>query len=143
MRAIKEIYIHCTATEYGRDFSTTEITQWFRSRGWSVAGYHFIIHLDGRIEKLVPISQVSNGVKGHNAHSINIAYIGGLYNKLPFDTRTPEQKSSIIKLVSRLCADFGLTLTSVHGHNEVANKACPCFDVRREVRQWQNLIGAS
>jgi len=49
----------------------------------------------------------------------------------PMDTRTPAQRASLRKLVSELQQRFpGAT---VHGHNEFAAKACPSFDVQKEL----------
>lgn len=142
MRRIDLIILHCTATEYGRDYTTDEMARWWPC-DWREAGYHLVIHPDGRIERLTPLERVSNGCKGHNAHAINIAYIGGLLRGIPTDTRTPQQSESLRKLVNRLLSEFGLSYRNVYGHNEFANKACPCFDVRKEVQLWQNSIGAN
>lgn len=45
-------------------------------------------------------------------------------------TRAPEQKAALKALLEQLkeeCPE-----TTVHGHNEFSNKACPCFDVKEE-----------
>ncbi len=63
-------------------------------------GYHFIVMPDGEIVSLLPIEQVSNGVAGFNSVLINIAYLGGVDAKnVPQDTRTPQQKASLLKLL--------------------------------------------
>ena len=49
------------------------------------------------------------------------------------DTRTPEQKDSLIKLIQELIYKYNKDMT-VHGHNEFANKACPSFDVKSEYK---------
>jgi N-acetylmuramoyl-L-alanine amidase len=69
--------------------------------------------------------------KGHNANSIGIAYVGGLDAcGKPADTRTPAQRDAL-KVAVRVLRDvFGDV--PVHGHNEYANKGCPCFDVAAE-----------
>ena len=70
-----------------------------------------------------------------NMDSIGICYIGGLSvdKQTPEDTRTKEQKTAIIGLVNSLIRKYqkqGIILT-VHGHNEYAKKACPCFNVKK------------
>jgi N-acetylmuramoyl-L-alanine amidase len=67
----------------------------------------------------------------HNAHSIGICYVGGTDGQgRAKDTRTEAQKAALYKLTQQLLARFpGAT---VHGHNEFAAKACPCFDVRAD-----------
>ena len=68
-------------------------------------------------------------------NSLGICYIGGLSEdkQIPEDTRTEEQKTAIKGLVNSLIRkyeDQGIILT-VHGHNEFANKACPCYNVKK------------
>ena len=64
----------------------------------------------------------------HNKHSISICYEGGLDAKgKPADTRTPEQKKSMRKLLENLKKDFPRAL--IVGHNTFNNKDCPCFDI--------------
>lgn len=127
----KFIMIHCTATPAGREHTVAEIDRWHRAKGFKEIGYHFVIHLDGTIEVGRPITRVGAHCYGWNSSSIGIAYIGGLdANGKPADTRTPEQKQAIQKLVNNIKTI--LPIRRVLGHNEVAAKACPCFDVRKE-----------
>lgn len=51
MRKIDSIIIHCSATKVGRDFSASAIGRWHRERGFDCIGYHYVIRLDGKIEK--------------------------------------------------------------------------------------------
>ena len=132
MRRINEIIIHCTATPEGRDVSVADIDHCHRQRGFNGIGYHYVVMLDGQIEAGRTPSAPGAHCLGHNAHSIGIAYVGGVAKdgKTPKDTRTDAQKKALRELVSTLRAQFpGAT---VHGHNEYAAKACPCFDVRKE-----------
>ena len=39
MRCIKEIIIHCSDTEEGKDFTVADIDVWHRKRGWHCIGY--------------------------------------------------------------------------------------------------------
>ena len=47
------------------------------------------------------------------------------------DTRTPEQKDSLVTLMQELIYKYNKDIT-IHGHNEFANKACPSFNVKSE-----------
>lgn len=131
MRKINKIIIHCSATPEGIDISAATIDKWHRDRGWSGIGYHYVVSLNGNIEYGRPIDKQGAHVKNHNKGSIGICYIGGLDEHLdPKDTRTIEQKESLldlIKTLKRLNPE-----ATVHGHNEFAAKACPCFDVEEE-----------
>ena len=132
MRTVREIIIHCSATAEGGDFTVADIRRWHLQRGFSDIGYHYVIYRDGSVHAGRPVDKVGAHCLGHNSRSVGVCYIGGLAadGKTPKDTRTPAQKSAIAKLVDDLRGRFpGAT---VHGHNEFAAKACPCFDVRKE-----------
>jgi len=85
----------------------------------------------------------------YNPTSIHIAYVGGLrqvqqngrlvITNEPWDTRTLEQKRAMrflilyyIDLFTRLGIDVKIV-----GHNQIDNKACPCF----WVADWLRAIG--
>jgi peptidoglycan hydrolase-like protein with peptidoglycan-binding domain len=131
-RPIDTIFVHCTATPEGRDFTVADIRGWHKARGWSDIGYHFVVYRDGRVMPGRPIGQVGSHVAGHNTGSIGIAYVGGVTadGRTAKDTRTPAQRAALLWLVRVLAAKHGVS--RVRGHNEVAAKACPSFDVRRD-----------
>lgn len=129
MRTITEIIIHCTATEATKPVTLAEIDKDHKSRGWKGCGYHFIIHQNGLIDIGRNLAEAGAHCKGHNANSIGIAYVGGLFNGKPYDTRSYEQIQSLALLIKTLRRTFP-TITKVKGHNEYANKACPCFNVQ-------------
>lgn len=132
MREIKYIAVHCTATP--QTTSIESIKQYWKTQlGWKMPGYHFIIKPNGEIAQLLAIEKVSNGVKGFNSVSINIAYIGGIDdNGKPLDNRTPEQKQSLIDLLKQLKKSYPQAL--IQGHRDFPNvkKACPSFDAKKE-----------
>ena len=132
MRPINKVIIHCSATPEGRDVKTKEIKKWHLSNGWSDIGYHYVIELDGKVVEGRPVELVGAHCVGQNKFSIGICYVGGMNKSMskPKDTRTEEQKESIVKLIKKLRGRYG-DLT-IHGHNEYANKACPSFDVSNE-----------
>ncbi len=129
MRNINKIIIHCSATPEGRNVSVEEINRWHKQRGFSMIGYHFVIGLDGTVDKGRDVSKVGAHCKGLNSTSIGICYIGGVdkYNK-PKDTRTDAQKEAMKKLVMELKKKY--PGASIHGHYEFSNKACPSFSVQ-------------
>ena len=135
-RNIDKIIIHCTATPEGRYVSASEVRKWHLDRGWSDIGYHYLIRLDGTVEKGRDEKRVGAHVKGHNKNSIGIAYVGGLDDKLnPKDTRTVAQMVALDQLILNLLDKY--PNSSLHGHNEFSSKACPSFDVQVE---YENLI---
>lgn len=131
-RSIDEIFIHCAATPEGKDFTVADIRAWHKARGFSDVGYHYIVYRDGRIMLGRPIGQVGAHASGHNTGTIGIAYIGGVSadGKTAKDTRTPEQRASLLWLTQQLATKH--KVNRVRGHNEVAAKACPSFEVAKD-----------
>ena len=148
-RKLENLVIHCTATPEGREVKASDIRAWHtdpkpRGRGWAQVGYTELIELDGTIVQLVNNNndnivdgfEITNGATGYNSVSRHIVYAGGCDATMqPKDTRTPAQTEAL----KRFCLDFHAKHPSVKiiGHNDLANKACPSFDVA----VWLNSIG--
>lgn len=130
MRTLDRIVLHCSATEEGKNFTADDIRTWHKARGWKDIGYHYVIKLDGTVEYGRPVDQVGAHVKGHNATTVGVCYIGGLRNGEPVDTMTPEQEVAFLELVYSLRKSLGYL--TVHGHNEYSAKACPSFVVKEK-----------
>jgi N-acetylmuramoyl-L-alanine amidase len=131
MRKIDKIIIHCSATPEGKPFTVADIDRWHRDRGWQGIGYHYVVYLDGSIHKGRSEEIIGAHCSGQNAQSIGICYIGGLdASGKAKDTRTPAQRKALHELVSDLKTRY--PAATIHGHNEFANKDCPCFNVKNE-----------
>ena len=135
MRKIDKIIIHCSATPEGRPHDVADITRWHLQRGFSTIGYHYLIHLDSTIETGRDISRSGAHCSGKNKNSIGICYVGGMTKdmKKAKDTRTPEQKDSLVKLMHELIYKYNKDMT-IHSHRDFANKACPSFDATNEYK---------
>lgn len=131
-RNIKEIIVHCSATPEGKDFTVADIKRWHLARGFSDIGYHYVIYRDGSIHTGRDESIIGAHCTGHNTNSIGVCYIGGCASngKTPKDTRTPQQKQSLVKLLKELKTKY--PQASIHNHRDFANKACPSFDATKE-----------
>ncbi len=131
-RSIKELIVHCSATPEGKDYSVDTIRQWHLQRGFSDIGYHYVIYRDGSIHIGRDESIIGAHCTGHNTNSIGVCYIGGCATdgKTPKDTRTTEQKQSLVKLLKELKTKY--PQVSIYGHRNFANKACPSFDATKE-----------
>ena len=143
MRDINHIVIHCSGTPEGRFVDAATIRGWHvNERGWSDIGYHYVILLDGTVEKGRPDERSGAHVAGNNSDSLGICYIGGMSKTMePKDTRTPEQKVAMKKLVEELY--YKHRDANVLGHRDFSPdldgdgiieehewmKACPSFDV--------------
>lgn len=154
-RTITDIVIHCTASREGQAMTVEQIRAEHKKNGWSDIGYHYVIGLNGEIWNGRDVDLVGAHVSGHNAHSIGIAYVGGLenrpgvpYNKLKAkDTRTEKQKSALLSLLVDLRKLYPKAKISGHrdfspdkNHNGVIEpsewiKSCPSFDAKTEYRR--------
>lgn len=104
-----------------------------------------MVHLDGQVERLVKNNddayvdswEITNGVAGVNNKCRHIVYVGGLSadGHKPQDTRTDKQKQSLAKFILAFHKRF--PLVKIVGHNELAAKDCPSFNVH----DWLHSIG--
>ena len=142
MRAINKIVVHCTAG--GAQQKTSDIINyWTYKLGWKSYGYHWIVDADGTATRLTEDEKPTNGVKGHNANSIHLCYKGGWDGT---DTRTPQQKETLLNLVNQYKKKY--PKASVCGHRDLSPdlnkdgkispnewiKKCPAFDAMAEYK---------
>jgi len=96
-------------------------------------GYHWYITKDGTTYQTRHEQLVGAHAKGYNQHSIGICYEGGLTPEgEPADTRTPQQKVALKRLLKDLRRKY--PQACILGHRDLSNvsKACPCFDAETE-----------
>jgi N-acetylmuramoyl-L-alanine amidase len=147
MRQITDIVLHCTATREGKFLNAKDIDQMHKAIGWSGIGYHYVVLLDGTVEKGRPDAKIGAHVKGYNSKSIGVVYVGGLdKNGKPKDTRTALQKQALRALLKRLKCLYATAKISGHrdfspdlNKNGVIEsneriKECPCFDAKIEYK---------
>lgn len=149
-KPIKYLVIHCTGTPKGRLISSDDIRRWHTSpppvgRGWKQVGYTDMIHINGVVERLVKNNddayvddwEITNGVEGINSVCRHIVYVGGMsINGLkPENTLTDLQLVALTAFIKKFHARF--PSVRIVGHNELAAKACPSFDVQ----EWLQSIG--
>lgn len=97
------------------------IKKWHvKGNGWSDIGYHFFIKKDGTLQVGRDIERVPAAQKGHNIGTITICVHG-------LEDFTEAQFATLRKLCAEINKAYNGEIT-FHGHNEVANKACPVFD---------------
>lgn len=140
---VKYLVIHTTASPQRFDW------QWIRHYfikilKWTVEGYHVFINDDGNIKRLVDNKCQSNGVREfrgkdihiHNGNSFHIVFEGGIDEKgNGIDNRTEAQKKSLESVVKWYLIQYPHIL--ILGHNQVAQKLCPCFNTI----EWLREIG--
>lgn len=131
MRKINKIIMHCSATKEGVHFDINNIREWHLKKGFKDVGYHYVILLDGTIQKGREDDKIGAHCTGQNNDSIGISFIGGLdKDGKPKDTRTIQQKAAMYRLICDLRDKYGNI--PVYPHYYFSNKACPCFDAYKE-----------
>lgn len=146
MREITHIVVHCSGGS--QDATVENIKKYWKEKlGWKQVGYHYIIEPNGKETQLLSIAVPSNGVKGKNAHIVNVCYIGGIdkFGKA-VDNRTPQQKEKLLTRLKALKAVF--PKAKIVGHRDLSPdldkdgviekhewiKWCPCFDAVAEYK---------
>ena len=131
MRKIDYIVLHCTATSQDAKVSAIK-RYWKKELGWKNPGYHYIFDKHGKMTQLQDESKPTNGVRGYNANSIHVAYIGGEHK----DDRTIEQQAFMLALIKELRAKY--PDAKIQGHRDFLEKGkagwkeCPRFDAKEE-----------
>lgn len=148
MRDIRYIAVHCTASTQKTNVSGLKAG--WRSLGWKKPGYHYVVTPAGHIEQLLDESLPSNGVRGYNSVTVNVAYIGGIdAGGRPVDNRTEQQKAALCFLLEQLKSRYPKAVIQGHrdfspdrnGDGEISEdefiKYCPCFDAKGEYKNIQ------
>ena len=132
MRTIDLIVIHCSATRCDRRFSLEDLIACHDAR-FGFTGYHWYVRKDGTTYQTRHEQLVGAHAKGYNQHSIGICYEGGLTpDGEPADTRTPQQKVALLRLLKQLRRKY--PRAHILGHRDLPNvsKSCPCFNAETE-----------
>lgn len=130
VRKINKLVIHVSDTPDNKDFSAEDIRRWHKQRGWSDIGYHFVIRIDGTIEKGRDLEIIGAHTKGYNSNSIGICWVGR--KKI-----TPKAFSSLTQLCLVLVDKYNLSCENILGHYELnSHKTCPNLDME----EFRDLI---
>lgn len=137
MRSIKKIIVHVADTPDTLDIGAAEIRQWHtdpppRGNGWSDIGYHKVVRKGGILEDGRPESRAGAHVRGHNADSLAICWVGR-------NDCQESQKASMKKQIKEWLTKYGLSISDVYGHKELASgKTCPNLDMDEFRRYLQD-----
>ncbi len=129
MRTISMIVIHCSDTPDTMNIGAAEIRGWHTAkepngRGWADIGYHLVVRRSGTVELGRTEATVGAGVKGHNARSLHICWVGRW-------APTSVQNEALLAEVLKWCRKYDLPATAVVGHCELdPGKTCPNINMR-------------
>ena len=112
-----------------------------------------MIDKEGNKTQILHEDYVSNGVKGYNSISVNVAWIGGIDKQHPngIDNRTEAQKKALRELLIELHKRYPIAKIMGHrdispdkNHNGIVDpweylKACPCFSAMEEYADIQAM----
>jgi N-acetyl-anhydromuramyl-L-alanine amidase AmpD len=125
---IKEIIIHCSATDNPDLDNVEAIRKMHLDKGWSDIGYHIFIDKRGRVFNGRPLDKVGAHCQGHNKNSIGICVSG---NK----KFTEEQFVALWGVVKRFMDRYRILGKNVLPHNYYnIYKTCPNFDL---IKMWK------
>lgn len=144
---VQFIMVHCAATlpEWmaGQSLAAkvAEIRRWHvEDRGWTDIAYARIIDRDGLTANGRDLDrdgdvweEVGAGAKGWNHNCVHLCLLGGHGSSATDEFSehfTPEQDAALRAEIAAIRAWAGWEVP-LKGHNEVANKACPGFNVAR------------
>lgn len=129
---IRFLTIHCAATPEGRPVDAMTISKWDQAR-FGQTSYHWVVELDGKAIRTLPDTAKGAHTGGANTGNIGICYVGGVdkSNKVPKDTRTPEQKQALATLIHKYRAEHPGIVVRGHRDWPGVKKACPSFDVSK------------
>lgn len=147
MRKINLIVVHCSATRMDKEYTPEQLVCDHLERGFACVGYHYYIRKNGKVVHFRHPNVAGAHALGYNQQSIGICYEGGLNEKgKAADTRTPEQKAMLEKILKELLMRF--PGCDICGHRDLSKdrngdgvispdewiKMCPCFDAKTEYR---------
>lgn len=99
--------------------SASDIHRWHKQRGWSGAGYHFLVRKDGKVYRLRPEKYIGAHASGANSDSLGICFEGDFETEKMGD----KQKKSGKELVAYLKKKYGIS--KVQRHKDVGSTSCP------------------
>ena len=132
MRKIDLIVIHCSATREDRPYPVTSLIADHQKR-FGFTGYHYYVTRDGTVYQTRHENLVGAHARGYNQHSLGVCYEGGLNKRGEADdTRTPQQKVSLLALLKSLKHTY--PAATILGHHDLPHvtKPCPCFPASTE-----------
>lgn len=119
---MKAIILHCSDTPNGRPHTAEEIHRWHQNRTppFDGIGYHYVIQVDGTVERGRPEYWTGAHVGGHNTDTIGICMIGR-------DEFSQEQWDAQAWLVRDIKSRH--PEAAVRGHRDYdSGKTCPGYD---------------
>ncbi len=97
------------------------------ARGWADIGYHYAIDAEGRVWQGRPLSLQGAHVADQNQNNLGIVLLGNFERQTP----SPKAVESLDRLIATEMRRFGVSLTEIRTHREMAPTACPGRNLQR------------
>lgn len=134
------ITIHHTARGFG---NKAIISLQHRLRGYSGAGYHFIIgngrfflSKDGKVYPTRPLDKKGAHTLGKNTGNIGIAFIGNFSKGIP----TKKQMEAAVQLVAELATKHNITPEKIVGHREFQTSKTECPGTNFDMQEFREMV---
>lgn len=125
-RSVNVTFIHCSATS-NPNTDAEEINRWHLDRGFTCIGYHVFVKTDAVAQYGRDMEQTPAAQQGYNSGSIAICC-----NGLDLSDFGQAQMDKLREVCGQINAAYGNNMT-FRPHNAVAAKACPVFDIYKEL----------
>ena len=154
-REITEVVVHWTVHFLNQGYvGSEEIEEIHQNRGFSTAGYHYVIKRDGSLQRARPLNREGAHAlaNGHNRYSIGVAFVGGYncnsgnpnyLNFVSAESITGEQWKTLDQFLRAFYVVW--PGGQVWGHNDTDpdNKVDPGIDMVQYVRNKFNKFNVA
>ena len=144
MRPVRRITIHHdgmppVALNSRSDVSARidQIRKSHQQRGWGDIGYHFVVDPRGEVWEARPLSWQGAHVANQNPGNLGVLVLGNFQVQQPSST----QLDTLDRFVAAQMNHYGVTLSSVHTHQELAPTQCPGRSLQQHMTSTRRPSG--
>lgn len=106
------------------------------NRGWSDIGYHYVVGPEGKLYEGRPPTAVG-AHSPPNSNKVGICLIGNFEG---VDTLKPEQRATLVKILSHLCGKFKIPVSKIKGHRDFQSTDCPGSSVYAQLDEIRDEV---
>lgn len=115
--------------------SAEDIHRWHKDRGWSGAGYHYLVRKDGTVYSLRPENMIGCHAKGSNTNSLGICFEGSFMTEKMSEVQYKAGEELIAYLRSK-----HPKISKIKLHKEVGATNCPGTNFPIDLKNIENVI---
>jgi LysM repeat protein len=107
-----------------------------KAEPWACIGYHFIISADGRVFEGRPLAYQGAHAGWDEVNRLNIGVC--LIGDFDKEGVPPAQHRSLLRVLDRLCEQYGISHAHVYGHSHFKVTDCPGRNVRAIIEVYRH-----